>query len=82
MPAPSASGRSNGPTSLRQHAEATGEREREGKKPGRSARLRDRDEVGERREEERQQHHGEDGERPADDVRRPAAARREARRAE
>ena len=46
-----------------------------GRKPGEPPRLRERDDVGERREEPRDEADDEDGERAADDVRRPAAPR-------
>ena len=56
------------PDQAREHAEAPGERERERQEARGPPRLRDRDEVGKRREEQRHEHHGEDGQRPAGDV--------------
>ena len=67
------------PDQAREHGHPAGEREREGKEPGRPTRLRDRDEVRERGEQEREEHHREHRQRAADHVRRPAPARGEPR---
>ena len=66
------------PGEAHEHSHASGEGERERQEPGCTSSLRDRDEVGQGREEERQQHHREHRERPTHDVRGPAAARGEA----
>ena len=60
-----------------EHGEATREGERERPEAGCTARLRDRDEVGEEDEERRHEQHRRDGERAAEHVRRPAAPQRE-----
>ncbi len=78
MPAPSASGKSATRVSAREHDEAAGESEGEGEEARGATRLRERDEVGEGDEEQRDQRDGEDGERAAEDVRGPAPAQGEA----
>ena len=67
---------SDGPASFASTPKPPANANAKGRNPAARPRLRDRDEVGERWEEERQQHHGEDRERPSHDVRRPPTPRR------
>ena len=70
------------PDQAGEHADPARERERQWEVARKPPRLRERDDVGERREQPRDEADREDGERSADDVRSPTAPRRKARERE